>query len=147
MENKFDDIIQLIQQSRNNAMKAVNTELINLYWNVGAYVNQKLSIAEWGDKTVDELADFIQKHNPELKGFNRRGLYRMAQFYETYINTQIVSAKRTQLLNTDNQLDKIVSAASTQFEFCPEDIRKTILTKISWTHHRTIFTRCKTEVE
>ena len=98
MEQRFTDIIQLIKQSRNNAIKAVNTELINLYWNIGAYIKQKLSVAEWGDKTVEELANFIQKNNPELKGFNRRGLYRMIQFYETYNETLIVSSLRTQLL-------------------------------------------------
>lgn len=84
MDNRFSDIINLIQQARNNAIRAVNIELINLYWNVGAYIKQKLSVADWGDKTVDELALFIQRNNPELKGFNRAGLYRMVQFYETY---------------------------------------------------------------
>ncbi|WP_400263601.1 DUF1016 N-terminal domain-containing protein [Sphingobacterium sp. SG20118] len=78
------DIIHLIQQSRNNAIKVVNVELINLYWNIGTYIKQKLSIAEWGDKMVDELAKFIQKNNPELKGFNRANLYRMIQYHETY---------------------------------------------------------------
>ena len=82
MDKQFSDIVTLIQQSRSTAIKAVNIELINLYWNIGAYIKQKLSVSEWGDKTVDELASFIQKNNPELKGFNRRGLYRMIQFYE-----------------------------------------------------------------
>lgn len=50
MEKQFTDIIQLIKQSRSNAIKAVNVELINLYWNIGAYIKQKLSVAEWGDK-------------------------------------------------------------------------------------------------
>ena len=139
MDNRFTHIIQLIQQSRSNAIKTVNTELINLYWNIGAYVKQKLSVAEWGDKTVNELVDFIQKNNPELKGFNRRGLYRMVQFYETYANTQIVSAVRTQLQSTDNQVPEIVPPVGTQSNFQLQDIRNTILTHISWTHHRTIF--------
>ncbi|MFD2967754.1 DUF1016 N-terminal domain-containing protein [Sphingobacterium bambusae] len=47
MDKRFTDIIQLIQQSRNNAIKAVNIELITLYWNIGTYVKQKLSVAEW----------------------------------------------------------------------------------------------------
>lgn len=91
MDKRFTDVIQFIQQSRSNAIKAVNTELINLYWNVGAYIKQKLSIADWGDKTVDELALFIQRNNPELKGFSRAGLYRMVQFYETYTQTKFVA--------------------------------------------------------
>lgn len=147
MDKRFIDFIQLIQQSRNNAIKAVNIELINLYWNIGAYFQLKLSVAEWGDKTVNELADFIQKNNPELKGFNRRGLYRMVQFYETYVNTQIVSTARTQIQNTEKQETKIVATVGRQLQTQPQDIRKTILAQLSWSHHRTIFSRCKTEEE
>src|SRR5690554_5613681 len=115
MDKRFTDIIQFIQHSRNNAIRAVNTELINLYWNVGAYIRQKLSVAEWGDKTVTELAIYIQKNNPELKGFNRRGIYRMIQFYDTYAETLIVSAVRTQLQKDENQENKIVSSPGRQF--------------------------------
>jgi predicted nuclease of restriction endonuclease-like (RecB) superfamily len=147
MDTRFSDIINLIQQSRNNAIRAVNTELVNLYWNVGAYIKQKLSVAEWGHKTVDELAAFIQRNNPELKGFERSGLYRMVQFYETYADTQIVSAVRTQLQSTDNQNNEIVASVRRQFHYQSQDISKTILAQISWTHHRTIFSRCKTEEE
>jgi predicted nuclease of restriction endonuclease-like (RecB) superfamily len=147
MDKRFTDIIQFIQHSRNNAIRAVNTELINLYWNVGAYIRQKLSVAEWGDKTVTELAIYIQKNNPELKGFNRRGIYRMIQFYDTYVETLIVSAVRTQLQKDENQENKIVSSPGRQFYFQPQDIRNTILVQLSWTHHRTIFSRCKTEEE
>jgi hypothetical protein len=173
MNTQFADIIFLIKQSRAYAIKAVNTELINLYWNVGAYINRQLANASWGEKTVDDLADFIQKNYPELKGFNRRGLYRMKQFYETYVNMVFVSPVVTQiqidenqkneivapvvrqLSNSDrfvssvrsqiNDTNKIVSSVRTQLEI--SDIRNSILVKISWTHHRTIFSRCKTDEE
>lgn len=145
MEKRFLDIVELIRRSRNNAIRAVNTELINLYWNVGGYIKHKLSTAEWGDKTVEELAEFIQKNNPELKGFNKSSLYRMIQFYEVYAKTQIVASLRRQLQEAENQSD--ISAASLRPQFEQQDIRKTILSEISWTHHRTIFGRCKSEEE
>jgi predicted nuclease of restriction endonuclease-like (RecB) superfamily len=84
MHNRFTDIIQLIKQARTNAIKAVNAELINLYWNIGAYISQKLEKAEWGDAVVTELAKFIQMQEPDLKGFSNKNLWRMKQFYETY---------------------------------------------------------------
>ncbi|MCH5685471.1 PDDEXK nuclease domain-containing protein [Niabella sp. W65] len=145
MDKRFSDVINLIQQSRVNAIKTVNTELINLYWNVGAYIKQKLSVAEWGDRTVDELAGFIQKNNPDLKGFNRRGLYRMVQFYDTYAQTQFVSPLATQVQGAGNQLDITVSPVERQFQ--PQDIKKSILVKITWTNHLIIFSRCKTQEE
>lgn len=84
MDNRFTDIIQLIKQSRTNAIKAVNAELINLYWNIGEYISKKIEQSEWGDSVVTELAKFIKTHEPEIKGFSDKNLWRMKQFYETY---------------------------------------------------------------
>jgi len=56
MENRFTDIIQLIKKSRINAIRAVNAELINLYWNIGEYISRKIEQSEWGDSVVTELA-------------------------------------------------------------------------------------------
>ncbi|MDN3602892.1 PDDEXK nuclease domain-containing protein [Belliella kenyensis] len=84
MDNRFTDIIQLIKQSRTNAIKAVNAELINLYWNIGEYISKKIEQSEWGDSVVTELAKFIQVHEPEIKGFSDKNIWRMKQFYETY---------------------------------------------------------------
>lgn len=84
MENRFSDIIQLIKNSRTNAIKAVNSELINLYWNIGEHISLKVEQSKWGKSVVKELADFIQSSEPELKGFSDKNLWRMKQFYETY---------------------------------------------------------------
>lgn len=66
MDNRFTDIIQLIKQSRTNAIKVVNAQLINLYWNIGEYISKKIEQSEWGDSVVTELASFIQKHEPDI---------------------------------------------------------------------------------
>jgi predicted nuclease of restriction endonuclease-like (RecB) superfamily len=84
MENRFTDIIQLIKQSRTNAIRAVNAELINLYWNIGEFISKKIEQSEWGDSVVTELANFIQTYEPEIKGFYDKNIWRMKQFYETY---------------------------------------------------------------
>lgn len=140
---QFVEIIHLIKKSHNNALRAVNAELINLYWNVGKQVSHKLSVANWGEKTVDELANFIQKNHPELKGFNRRGIYRMRQFYETYAEQDLNIKESLRIEFVQNSSLEIVSSPSTQLD----DIRKSLLVKLSWTHHRTIFTRCKSPQE
>ena len=84
MDNRFTDIIQLIKQSRTYAIKAVNAELINLYWNIGEHISKKIEQSEWGDSVVTELANFIQTQEPEIKGFSDKNIWRMKQFYETY---------------------------------------------------------------
>ena len=51
----------------------------------------------WGSSYIDELAKFISTNCPEIKGFNRRGFYRMKQFYETYKDNEFVSTLLTQI--------------------------------------------------
>ena len=84
MDNRFADIIQLIKQARANALRAVNTELINLYWSIGEFISKKIEQSEWGESVVTELAKFIQTNEPEIKGFSDKNCWRMKQFYETY---------------------------------------------------------------
>lgn len=94
----FTEILTLIQQARQRAVASVNRELIDLYQKVGGYISQKIEASEWGDSTVTQLADYLQKQHPDLKGFSRRGLYRMRQFYEAYREVpEIVSPLVTQL--------------------------------------------------
>lgn len=144
-QNQFTELVQLIKQSRTNAINAVNSELINLYWNIGGYILKKLSSASWGEKTVNELAVFIQTNHPELKGYTRRSLYKMKLFYESYSldNLQPNIYENIQLF--ENKTDIIVPSLMAQFE--PEDIKNSILTRISWTHHLTIISRTKTREE
>jgi len=102
LEKQFAEISRLIQKARNNAFKAVNKELINLYWQVGEYISKKLKSTEWGDGVVDELASYLKRTQPNLKGFDRRGLYRMKQFYDTYKDFENVSPLVTQISWTNN---------------------------------------------
>ncbi|HBC86130.1 MAG TPA: DUF1016 domain-containing protein [Lentisphaeria bacterium] len=99
---QFDEVVRLIQKAREKTFASVNKELITLYWNVGAYISRKVKSAEWGEKTVDQLAGYINHLYPELKGFDRRGLYRMKQFHETYAGSPIVTPLVTQLSWTNN---------------------------------------------
>lgn len=77
-------IVSMIGQARRNALKSVNAELIQLYWNVGEYLSNESAKASWGDAFIDATANYIKENCPEIKGFTRRGLYRMKRFYETY---------------------------------------------------------------
>jgi predicted nuclease of restriction endonuclease-like (RecB) superfamily len=84
MDIRFTEIIKLIEQSRSKAIRAVNIELINLYWLIGENISNKMNSAEWGDSIVTELANYIKKIEPNLKGFSDKNIWRMKQFYETY---------------------------------------------------------------
>ncbi len=104
MDNRFIDIIQIIRQSRSNALRIVNEELINLYWNIGAYISKKLAQAEWGDSVVTELAKYIQQNEQDIKGFSDKNLWRMKQFYETYKDYPKLSPLVREISWTNNML-------------------------------------------
>jgi predicted nuclease of restriction endonuclease-like (RecB) superfamily len=99
-----DRIISLIEQARQNALQSVNAELIRLYWNVGEYLSVESAKAEWGDSFIDETAKHIKEKCPDIKGFTRRGLFRMRQFYETYKGNEFVSPLVTQISWTNHLL-------------------------------------------
>lgn len=84
LQNQFIDILNLIKKSRFKALKAVNTELIDLYWNVGEYISQRLESEEWGLSVVHELSNYLLINEPMLKGFSNKNIWRMKQFYQQY---------------------------------------------------------------
>lgn len=155
----FERIVRLIEDARSRALRQVNAELVMLYFEIGQIVSQKVANGVWGEKTVDELADFIKAKMPDLKGFTRRGLYRMKQFYETYSSdsecfqvwlktqqnnqSQIVSTAVTQLQDEQTQQNTIVSAVPTQLQESTNSFLSKILTKISWTNHLEILSATK----
>ena len=70
---------------------------LGIQCDIGEYISMQSENAEYGDAFVQKLADFFATNYPELKGFNRRGLYRMKQFYELYKDNVKVSTLLTQL--------------------------------------------------
>ena len=101
-EAEFSEVVTLIQAARNKSFQAVNTALIELYWQIGSYISRKIENAEWGDGVVEQLAAHIARTQPGLRGFTRPNLFRMRQFYETYRQDEKVSALMRQLSWTHN---------------------------------------------
>ena len=91
-DSSFQEVLSLIQQARQRAYQAVNTELIDLYWRVGEHISRRLETSEWGDGVVEDLARYLARNQPGLRGFSWQNLFRMRQFYETYRDAPILSA-------------------------------------------------------
>ncbi len=97
VSRRFDEVLALIEAARGRAYRAVNTELVTLYWQIGEYISKKIKSAEWGDGVVDELVNTIAREYPGVRGYTRRNLFRMRQFFEAYRGTKKVSPLVTQL--------------------------------------------------
>lgn len=97
IENSYMEVVNIVKAARESAYSKVNEELILMHRDVGKYISEHSKNAAYGDKYIDGLADFFATEYPELKGFTRRGLYRMKQFYELYKDDEKVSPLVTQL--------------------------------------------------
>jgi len=100
---QFAEIVTMIQHTRSEVVRLANASLIDLYWRVGRYISEKISVSEWGDSVVKQLADYIERNSPEVKGFSDKNLWRMKQFYETYkVADEKLSALVRQISWTNN---------------------------------------------
>jgi predicted nuclease of restriction endonuclease-like (RecB) superfamily len=101
-EQNFAEIVEIIRTAKQAAAQAVNAQLVELYWQIGAYISQKLAQAEWGDGVVQQLADYLARTQPGLRGFTPRNLFRMKKFYDIYRSDEKVTALLSQLPWTHN---------------------------------------------
>lgn len=102
VNSAFSQVTDIIETAKNSAYKKVNEELINMYWNIGAFLSKEAENATFGDAYIDSISEYIQEQFPGIKGFNRRGLYRMKKFYETYADDEFVTALLTQISWTNH---------------------------------------------
>lgn len=105
----FDSIKNLVINSRNKVYHTVNTEMLNLYWNIGKIImeiQQGDERASYGDAVLDKLS---QKLTNEFgKGFSSRNLRTMRKFYLIYPIWKTVSSKLSwshylELIKIDNE--------------------------------------------
>ena len=79
-----DDIMKRIRSAQYEAMRAVNKEMISLYWDIGRQITQRQKELGWGKSVVENLSRDIQKEFPGIQGFGVRNIWNMARFYSEY---------------------------------------------------------------
>ena len=80
----FKEIKERIYKAQYDALKAVNKELINLYWDIGKSIVAKQEKLGWGKAIVETLAKDLQKEFSGIQGFSVQNLWNMRQFYSAY---------------------------------------------------------------
>ena len=78
------EIKELIYHRQYEAMRQVNAELIQLYWDIGAKITEQQQEKGWGKSVVDVLARELQAEFPGVRGFSSANLWRMRGFYTGY---------------------------------------------------------------
>ena len=136
----FQQIEKLIQQGKTRALQSATAYSMLTYWQVGAYLSSRLTENSYGKKIVVQLAEWLNKNQPTLKGFDRRSLYRMRQFFESW---QAVDWSLIHISSSETQFfigesfeiaeQKIVGSVTPQLPAIPN-----ALARITWSHHEEI---------
>ena len=104
----------MIEKRKNNAYRKVNEEMILLYLEVGKFLYELKQNSAYGDKIITKAAEFMKNNYPNIRGFTKRNIERMVQFYSTYKDDEIATPLVTQLSWTNNLL--ILSGSKTKEE-------------------------------
>ena len=91
IKDDFNQVYSIIELHRRRALQEVNNNSLFIAWNVGAYVSAKIKSSEWGSGVVSELSEFLRTKDPDLKGYSRRTIYKMVQFYDAYSSADFSS--------------------------------------------------------
>src|SRR5659263_645204 len=106
----LSDIKQRVRSAQYEALKAVNKDLISLYWDIGQMIVERQKEAKWGKSVVEHLAKDLRIEFPGMSGFSAQNLWRMKQFYQSYAqNTKLSPMVR--VLCSGHRTDKIVSSS------------------------------------
>ena len=100
----FEDIIAIIEQSKARAIRAVNAEMIEMYWQIGKYISEKVDDNGWGKSVVQDFAHFLKQTYPTASGFSAQNIWRMKQFYETYRSKEKLSPLVREITWSNNLL-------------------------------------------
>ena len=85
-----DEITKRIRSAQYEALKAVNKEMIALYWEIGMRITVQQTALGWGKSVVENLSQDIQKEFPGIQGFSARNMWDMARFYSEYQSNEIL---------------------------------------------------------
>lgn len=85
-----NEITSRIRSAQYEALKAVNKEMIALYWEIGRRITEQQAALGWGKSVVENLSRDIQKEFPGIKGFGVSNMWDMARFYAEYRSNEIL---------------------------------------------------------
>ena len=127
-------VSQLKKDIRSAQVKAaikVNTELLRLYWRMGADICEKQKSATWGDGWLKELSRELMAEFPNMKGFSYRNLKYIRQWYEFYNQQLIIGQQAVAQFRNEDRQQPVAT------------ISEDIFFSVPWGHHLYIISQCK----
>jgi len=130
----LSDLKKRILTARISAARAVNRDLILLYWDIGRAIVEKQKLLNWGDSVVEMVAKDLQSEFPEIRGFSADSIWRMRQFFTEYVESAFLEqpvpeiARRADSIKHDQLLSQFV---------------RELLASVPWGHHVELLKKVK----
>ena len=127
-----------ILQARTQAARAVNRELVLLYWDIGRGVVEKQQHAGWGDAVVERLAADLRSDFPEMRGFSNANVWRMKQFYLVHATPEFLAQAVRELKKSGPFLEQPVPQTTPPAALTPAFLAQAVrelVAAIPWGHH------------
>jgi len=131
------DIKSKVRNAQLKAAVAVNTQLLEFYWELGADIIEKQKNAKWGDGFLQQLSKDLMAEFPEMQGFSYRNLRAIKQWFLFYSKEQ------------NKGLIWQQSVAKTNQQPVGQLVKQPValITQIPWGHNIVIISKCKTVKE
>ena len=78
------DVKERVRAAQYAALKAVNKELVGLYWDIGRMIAERQQVEGWGKSVVEQLAKDLRAEFPGVRGYSAQNLWYMRQFFLEY---------------------------------------------------------------
>lgn len=118
------DIKQRVRAAQYAALKAANTEVVSLYWDIGRMIISRQAGDTWGKAVVARLSIDLQKEFPGVRGFSSQNLWRMRQLYQEYSKNIKLSPLVREIAWTQNLIIMMGAEDDLEREFYLRATRK-----------------------
>ncbi len=134
---------QRIHSAQIKAAVKVNTELLNLYWELGKEILDKEVTTGWGDKLISQLSKDLLNEFPGIKGFSRSNLYYIRQWVAFYQSSEIVQQPVGRLPASGFIQQPVGRLSKSKKRQQAVNQIPALFATIPWGHHLQIITKCK----
>ena len=132
-----------IQTARLQAGRAVNRELVLLYWDIGRGIVEKQQTAGWGEAVVERLAADLRAEFPDMRGFSSFSIWRMRQLYLEYSAPEFLAQAVPEMWTPAGTFlpQAVAEMGSAEILQQPAEVAlslsvRELVAAIPWGHHR-----------
>jgi len=128
----IEDLKTRVVSARISAARAVNSDVILLYWDIGRGIVEKQQTLGWGDSIVEMVSADLRQAFPGTFGFSPQNVWRMLQFFRTHTDNLFLSQAVRELGKKGQKTPS------------PEEISQLVrelITTVPWGHHANVLAK------